>query len=169
MGLRAINKAMPRTKTQADLDYDYLSSGGSYYEINGKLYREDTDDEITFGYDTGKVNAADEFRRQAFQRTPPEKLKETFGFDDQDIINFSKQQKAEERDQRQREIEQEKLRQRQEREENRKPVAPEGPASPEEWEEYRRRKVAYDQRLKDRNFASPSVSFDRGTRVISFV
>jgi len=81
-----------------------------------------------------------------------------------------KKRKAEEREEKRRLEEEQKQKQREERELDMPPVPPVGGrAGPEEYDEYARKKVAYNERIRQRNSAKSSFENIGGQRFLSFV
>jgi hypothetical protein len=79
-----------------------------------------------------------------------------------------KKRKADERDAKKREEEEEKQRIRREKELDQAPVPPTA-GTPEEFDEYARKKVAYNERIRQRNSAQSSFKVEGGQRFLSFV
>ena len=80
-----------------------------------------------------------------------------------------KKRKAEEREERKRQEEEEKQRIRRERELDTAPTPPVA-GSPEQYEEYQRRRVEYNRRIEERNKANPTIAKVVGNqRFLSFV
>ena len=102
----------------------------------------------------------------ALQRRKEKRKEESAGKADQ--REAEKKRKQEERDARRQQEEEARQKARQEKELDQAPIPPTA-GTPEEFDEYARKKVAYNERIRQRNSAQSSFTTQGGQRFLSFV